>query len=85
MEVTDFIGPGVNETDPYWTTYTAEKWYPPYYNKPRPQPTGLPTSVGYGGPYFNISLPAGSIASNDMLNSTHVVLCRTGFSTHSMK
>ncbi|KAI9573066.1 immunoglobulin E-set, partial [Boletus coccyginus] len=59
----------VELTAPYPTTYTAEIFYPPYFSSSvRPQVTGVPQTLSYGGPYFNLT----------------VVLSRGGFTTHAM-
>ncbi|TFK16812.1 copper radical oxidase [Coprinopsis marcescibilis] len=69
----------------YPTEYRTELFYPRYYSQRRPQPQGLPTTITYGGPAFNVQLQSNDM-SNDisMVNKTTVVLIRTGFSTHSM-
>ncbi|KAG8839721.1 hypothetical protein FRC18_008441 [Serendipita sp. 400] len=62
----------------------TEIFFPWYYDKRRPEPQGLPTSVVYGGPYFNVSLSATDLenkASN--IKNTKAVIIRTGFSTHA--
>ncbi len=38
------------------TTYEIEKWYPPYWDSPRPYPSGVPSSILYGGSPFNITV-----------------------------
>jgi len=70
--------------EPFWeffTEYRAERFYPDYFAKTKPSPTGLPTSLSYGGDYFNISLSA---ADSKSLDDTMVTVIRTGFSTHAM-
>ncbi|EKM54635.1 uncharacterized protein PHACADRAFT_123913 [Phanerochaete carnosa HHB-10118-sp] len=67
------------------TEYRVEILYPSYYNAPRPEPQGIPASIGYGGPYFNLTLSAADLAHDVAnLNRTSVVLVRPGFSTHAM-
>ncbi len=69
----------------YSTEYRVEYFYPEYYNEQRPEPQGLPTTISYGGPYFNVTL-SGTDLSNNMSNlaTAEVVLIRTGFSTHAL-
>lgn len=68
---------------PYFTEYRVERFYPDYYLKPRPQPTGLPTTLGYGGNYFDVTLPASSLNETMAIEQTKVVVIRPGFSTHA--
>lgn len=67
------------------TEYRAERFYPWYYNKRRPQPAGVPLSLGYGGQYFDLELTAEDLFNNvGNANAIKVVLIRTGFSTHAI-
>ncbi|KAI0319678.1 glyoxal oxidase N-terminus-domain-containing protein [Amylostereum chailletii] len=71
----------------YPTTYTAEYFYPPYFNAPtRPAPTGIPSTLSYGGASFDITVPASSYsgAANDAADNTTVWVIRQGFTTHAM-
>lgn len=69
----------------YPTEYRVEMFYPDYYDQPRPAPTGLPTTLSYGGDYFNISLTASDLGNNaSAIDSVKVVVMRTGYSTHAM-
>ncbi|KAG9014848.1 hypothetical protein FRB94_009006 [Tulasnella sp. JGI-2019a] len=70
----------------YPTTYTVERFYPWYYNHARPQPTGMPTNISYGGPSFDITLSATDLNSDGAtaLEQTTVVIIRTGFATHAI-
>lgn len=70
----------------YDTTYALEQWYPPYYFEQRPPVNGVPKVIGYGGPSFNVTVPASFMgkAANDMANSTKIMVIRPGFSTHAM-
>lgn len=73
---------------PYPTTYTAEIFYPHYFSAGvRPQVTGVPSTLSYGGPYFNMTVSStsytGTSANNAAANTT-VVLARGGFTTHAM-
>lgn len=65
------------------TSYSVEQWYPLWYNEPRPEPSSSwPSSLSYGGEYFNVSYTPSNSSSNS--DNTKVVVIRTGFSTHAM-
>ena len=67
------------------TEYRVEYFYPEYYNEPRPEPSGLPTKLSYGGAYFNVSLTKDDLAGDsENLKNTKVIVIRTGFSTHGI-
>lgn len=66
----------------YPTEYRVELFYPDYYNEHRPEPTGIPTSLTYGGNYFNMTLSASDVG--DHADTLKAVVMRTGFSTHAM-
>jgi len=71
----------VELTAPYPTTYTAEIFYPPYFS------SGVPQTLGYGGPYFNLTVSSASYkgtSGNSAAANTTVVLSRGGFTTHAM-
>ena len=77
----------VNLTTIFPTTYTAEIFYPSYFNSPvRPVPTGVPDTLSYGGAYFNITVSSSSYtgSANAAASNTTVVLTRGGFTTHAM-
>lgn len=77
----------VNLSTIYPTTYKAEIFYPLYFNATvRPSPTGMPKTLGYGGDYFDIFIPASSYVGlgNDAADSAKVVIVRPGFTTHAM-
>lgn len=77
----------VNTTTIYPTTYKAEIFYPPYFSATtRPQPTGVPKTISYGGNPFDITVPASSYSgsANNAAANTTVVLHRGGFTTHGM-
>ena len=77
----------VNTTTIFPTTYQAEIFYPPYFSASvRPQPSGMPKTISYGGDLFNITVPSSSYtgAPNDAAANTTVVLIRGGFTTHAM-
>ena len=79
----DVITMANNASYPYKTEYRTEIFYPSYFDAARPVPTGIPTSITYGGAAFNLTLPAASLNNTD-LRSVTVALIRTGFSTHGM-
>jgi len=77
----------VNLTAPYPTTYTVEYFYPSYFSAPtRPQATGIPPTLSYGGNSFDVSIPPSSYSgsANDAAANTTVVAIRPGFTTHGM-
>jgi hypothetical protein len=77
----------VNVSTVYPTTYTAEYFYPPYFSATtRPVPQNIPTTLSYGGNYFDITVPSTSYsgAGNDAAANTSVWLIRPGFTTHAM-
>jgi Domain of unknown function (DUF1929)/Alphaherpesvirus glycoprotein E len=76
----------VNTSTIFPTTYQAEIFYPPYFGQTRPVPTGIPSTLSYGGPYFDISVPASSYSgsANSAADNTKIMLIRTGFTTHGM-
>ncbi|KZP11662.1 copper radical oxidase [Athelia psychrophila] len=75
-----------NLTTIYPTTYKAEIFYPPYFSANRPSPTGMPTTLTYGGNPFDITVPASSYSGsgNSAAANSTVVLTRGGFTTHAM-
>ncbi|KAJ6599182.1 copper radical oxidase variant A [Mycena vulgaris] len=71
----------------YPTTYTAEKFYPPYFSaSTRPAPSGVPSKLSYGGDGFDITVPASSYSGsgNTAANKTIVSVVRGGWTTHAM-
>ncbi|SNX82079.1 probable glyoxaloxidase 1 [Melanopsichium pennsylvanicum] len=68
------------------TTYEIEKWYPPYWDSPRPYPQGIPDSVTYGGSAFNITVNGTFMGdqANAKAANTKFAIIRPGFSTHAM-
>ncbi|KAL1410105.1 hypothetical protein Q8F55_004108 [Vanrija albida] len=67
----------------YHSETRMEYFYPDYYNKPRPKPTGLPSQIKYGGNFFNIGLPAGDL-NGAKPEQIKAVIIRGGFTTHSL-
>lgn len=79
----DYVSPGTAGYT-YPTEYRVERFYPDFYTATRPQPTGLPTSLSYGGSYFDVQLSSSDVGPLSNLDNTKVVLIRPGFSTHAM-
>ena len=79
----DYVPPSSGQKYP--TDTTVERFYPAYYSKTRPDPQNLPSTLGYGGAYWNLTLSATDLDNSlDNLPKTKVVIIRTGFSTHAM-
>lgn len=77
----------VNLTTVYPTTYKAEIFYPSYFAaSTRPVPTGVPSTISYGGNPFDITVPSSSYSgsANDAATNTTVSIIRPGFTTHAM-
>jgi len=77
----------VNLTTVFPTEYRAEIFYPPYFSaSTRPEPSGLPNKLSYGGDMFEVTVPASSYSgsANDAADNTQVVLVRGGWTTHAM-
>ncbi|KAL7420232.1 hypothetical protein Q5752_005199 [Cryptotrichosporon argae] len=74
--------PNADVVTTQWATkYSVEKWYPLWYNEPRPVVTsGFPSSLSYGGAYWNLTF---TNATADP-TTAKVAVIRTGFSTHGM-
>jgi hypothetical protein len=77
----DYVDSGI----PYPTEYRVEKFYPPYFKQRRPSPTGIPSSLRYGGDFFNLSLSSSDLFGDaENVKRSKVIVMRTGFSTHTM-
>lgn len=77
------IQPNKDYTTTQWgTKYSVERWYPSWYNDERPVLFDFPSSISYGGSYFNLTL--GNTTSESTAQNTKVVLLRGGFSTHAL-
>ena len=77
----------VNVSTVYPTTYVAEYFYPSYFSAAtRPAPQNIPSTLSYGGNYFDITIPSSSYsgAGNTAAANTTVWLIRQGFTTHAM-
>jgi hypothetical protein len=69
----------------YPTEYRVERFYPWYYNQRRPEPAGIPTSLTYGGQYFDLTLTSDDLFGNiTNANEIKVQVIKTGFSTHAI-
>ncbi|KAJ7043989.1 glyoxal oxidase N-terminus-domain-containing protein [Mycena alexandri] len=69
------------------TQYKAEIFYPPYFAATtRPVPSGIPSTISYGGTAFDVTIPASSYSGNssDAAANTTVALLRPGWTTHAM-
>ena len=66
-----------------WRTRTdTERWYPWYYNEPRPVFANPPANLSYGGASFDITL--NGLTNETTVKTAHVVLIRGGFNTHAI-
>lgn len=77
----------VNTSTVFPTEYRAEIFYPPYFSaSTRPEPSGIPSTLSYGGDSFDITIPASSYSgsSNTAAENTNVVVIRPGWTTHGM-
>jgi hypothetical protein len=76
----------VNLTTHFPTTYKSEIFYPPYFSSNRPVPSGVPTTLSYGGNPFDITVPSSSYSGsgNDAADNTKIMVIRPGFTTHAM-
>lgn len=66
------------------TEFRAEKFYPWYFGETRPQPSGVPKKLSYGGDPFDITFGPESYSgkANDAAANSTVVVIRGGFTTH---
>lgn len=77
----------VNLTTVFPTEYRAELFYPPYFAATtRPKPSGIPSTLTYGGPSFDVTVDASSYSgsSNSAADNTQVNVIRPGWTTHGM-
>lgn len=77
----------VNLTTYFPTTYTAEIFYPSYFSATtRPSPQGIPSTLSYGGNYFDVTVDSSSYSgsANTAAANTSIWLMRPGFTTHAM-
>ncbi|GAA5888669.1 hypothetical protein JCM16303_000887 [Sporobolomyces ruberrimus] len=80
----DVIDESNNASYVFHTEYRVERFYPSYYDSPRPMPRSFPPSLSYGGDYFDLMLSWNDLTDVDLTNDISIVLIRTGFSTHVM-
>ncbi|WWC73126.1 uncharacterized protein I206_107092 [Kwoniella pini CBS 10737] len=81
----DYVNKEQNTTYTYFTQYQVEIFYPDYWGKTKPNPTGMPTQLTYGGDPFDIQLTLADLDNSAInINKTRAVIIRTGFSTHTM-
>ena len=75
-----------NNTNIYPTEYRAERFYPLYFGASRPKPSGIPSTLTYGGTPFDVTLDKSSYTgdSNAAAANTTVMLIRPGWTTHGM-
>jgi len=67
------------------TQYQVEIFYPDYVDKAKPNPSGMPSNITYGGNHFDITLSQTDLFGDPLnINNTKAVIMRTGFSTHTM-
>jgi hypothetical protein len=77
----------VNTSTIYPTTYAAEIFYPAYFSASvRPSASGIPTTLSYGGPSFDLLVPATAYSGsgNSAAANATVAITRGGFTTHAM-
>ncbi|GAA5839666.1 hypothetical protein JCM9279_005134 [Rhodotorula babjevae] len=80
----DVITPENNASYPFKTEFRVERFYPSYFDAPRPEPTGLPSTISFGGAPFDLILPASSLGDVNLDSDISIMLMRFGFSTHVM-
>ncbi|WVF65591.1 hypothetical protein IAT40_000321 [Kwoniella sp. CBS 6097] len=81
----DYVDQTTNPNYKYFTQYQVEIFYPDYHDSPKPNPTGMPTKLTYGGDPFDITFTLSDLLNNTLnINATRAVIIRTGFSTHTM-
>jgi hypothetical protein len=77
----------VNTSTVFSTEYRAEYFYPSYFSATnRPAPTGIPPTLSYGGPTFDIVVPSSSYSglANDAAQNTDILIIRPGWTTHGI-
>jgi hypothetical protein len=76
--------PNKDVTDVKWgTSYVVERWYPKWYNEPRPTVVGsFPKSLSYGGDAWTLSYTPLDKSADPA--KAKVVVIRSGFSTHGV-
>ncbi|KIJ38403.1 copper radical oxidase [Sphaerobolus stellatus SS14] len=69
------------------TEYRIEYFYPPYFSATiRPVVTGIPATLTYGGPFFDLTVNPDSFSgsANDAASNTTVTIIRPGWTTHGI-
>lgn len=75
--------PNKDFTNDQWRSRTdVERWYPSFYNSPRPSYTGAPTTLAYGGEGFDLVMD--QFLDETAAQNTKVVIIRGGFNTHAI-
>jgi hypothetical protein len=77
----------VTRNTQYPTEYRTEKFYPAYFGRTRPAPKGLPSTLGYGGASWDVTLRGSDLqglGAKGAITKSKVTVVRTGFSTHGM-
>lgn len=75
--------PNKDFTNDQWRSRTdVERWYPSYYNQPRPSYKGAPTTLSYGGDGFDLEMD--QFLDEATAQQTKVVIIRGGFNTHAI-
>lgn len=81
----DYVDKTSNPTYTYFTQYQVEIFYPDYADHDKPNPSGMPSNITYGGDYFDVTFTLTDLFNNTLnINKTKAVIERTGFSTHTM-
>ena len=74
--------PNKDFTTTQWRTRTdVERWFPWYYNMPRPDFSSAPESLSYGGDAFDVPLNS---TDENVVKTAKVVVIRPGFNTHAI-
>ncbi|ORY35349.1 glyoxal oxidase N-terminus-domain-containing protein [Naematelia encephala] len=75
--------PNKDWTTAQWRTRSdTEVFYPWYFNEVRPNATGIPSTLSYGGDSFNLTLEG--LTDEASVQSAQVVIIRGGFNTHAI-
>ncbi|PWN50083.1 putative glyoxaloxidase 3 [Violaceomyces palustris] len=66
------------------TEYHVERFYPTWYNQPRPTQPNV-SELGYGGGYFEIVLSSQDLGGSlEAIKSAKMTVVRSGFATHGV-
>lgn len=86
----DFVSAANPPTTPnpnykYFSDTSIEVFYPDYFDKARPAPSGMPEKITYGGDAFDVELSKADLGDAQAnIARTTAVIIRTGFSTHAL-